>query len=99
MNNDFWNKMEEISQIMTELEEEHKKFFSTDEQVELLNYKHNFIESCLFWNNDNNNGMSNKEKEVRIRWEYNNMFDKLVKIIDNNVEEWENLDDHKNEEF
>ena len=96
MDNDFWGKMENVSQIMSELEEEHKKFFSTDEQIQLLNYKHNFIESCLFWNEAN---ITREECEKRIRWEYNNMFDKLVEIIDNNVEEWVKLDDNKNDEF
>ena len=37
---------------------------------------------------------------TRIRWEYNNMFDNLAKLIDNNVEEWENnSDNNRNDDY
>ena len=39
MNNAFWDKMQGVSEIMTELENEHKPFFSTEEEIELLKYK------------------------------------------------------------
>ena len=87
MDDDFWARMEGVSQIMSDLEKEHKRYFGIEEEKQLLNYKENFVKSCLFWNDANN--VSDEEKMSRIKWEYNNMFDKLVELINNNVEEWE----------
>tara|TARA_B100000131_G_scaffold315342_1_gene353588 strand:+ start:1203 stop:1520 length:318 start_codon:yes stop_codon:yes gene_type:complete len=105
MNKAFWDKMEGVSRIMTELENEHKPFFSIDEEQKLLDYKENFIKSCIFWNDANN--VSDKEKVDRITWEYNNMFDRLCELINNNVDEYEEIDkdyeievqDDKEDEF
>ena len=98
MSDNFWEKMEGVSQIMEDLEKEHKRFFSIDEEIELLNYKENFVKSCLFWNDANN--VSDEEKMSRIRWEYNNMFDNQTKLINNNVEEWEsNPDNNRNDDY
>ena len=98
MSDDFRSRMEGVSLIMTDLENEHKRFFSIDEEITLLNYKKNFVESCLFWNESNN--ISEDERMNRIRWEYNNMFDLLCKLIDNNVEEWENNpDNNRNDDY
>ena len=98
MDKDFWDRMDGVHEIMIELENEHKRFFSIAEEQTLLNYKENFIKSCLFWNEANN--VSDEEKMSRIKWEYNNMFDNLVKLIDNNVEEWEkNSDNNRNEDY
>lgn len=94
--NEFWKKMESVSQVMTELENEHKRFFSIDEELLLLSYKENFVKSCIFWSEAD---ISNKEKVDRITWEYNNMFDRLAEIIDKNVEEWEKHQDNKDDEF
>ena len=97
MNNDFWQRMAGVSQVMTDLENEHKRFFSIDEEIELLNYKENFVKSCLFWTEAD---VSDDEKMSRVRWEYNNMFDNLAKLIDNNVEEWEkNSNNNKNDDY
>tara|TARA_Y100000592_G_C5475531_1_gene322056 strand:- start:3596 stop:3949 length:354 start_codon:yes stop_codon:yes gene_type:complete len=97
MNNEFWDRMEGVSQVMTDLENEHKRFFSIDEEIKLLNYKENFVKSVLFWSESS---ASDEEKTDRIRWEYNNMFDNLVQIIDNNVEEWENNpDNNRNDDY
>jgi len=87
MDDDFWARMEGVSQIMSDLEKEHKRYFGIEEEKQLLNYKENFIKSCLFWNDANN--VSDEERMSRIKWEYNNMFDNLVELINNNVEEWE----------
>ena len=98
MDDDFWARMEGVSQIMSDLEKEHKRYFGIEEEKQLLNYKENFVKSCLFWNDANN--VSDEEKMSRIRWEYNNMFDNLVKLIDNNVEEWEkNCDNNRNDDY
>ena len=98
MDKEFYEKLEGVSQIMTDLENEHKRFFSIDEEIKLLNYKENFVKSCLFWNESNN--VSDEERMTRIRWEYNNMFDNLAKLIDNNVEEWENnSNNNRNDDY
>ena len=39
MDKEFYEKLEGVSQIMTDLENEHKRFFSIDEEIKLLNYK------------------------------------------------------------
>ena len=92
MNEEFWDRMQGVSNIMTELEQEHKPYFSLEEEKELLDWKENFIKSCLFWRDSN---IDNIEKENRIRWEYNNMFDKLVEIINNNVDEYDKAQDYE----
>lgn len=98
MTDEFWQRMQGVSQIMTDLEHEHKRFFSNKEELELLNYKQNFCESCIFWAEAE--GVSDEEKETRIRWEYNNMFDKLTNLINNNVEEWEqDQERNRNEDY
>jgi hypothetical protein len=94
MNNDFWERMQSVSEIMTTLEEENKRYFSNEEQTTLLSYKKNFVESCLFWAEAE--GVTDKEKMSRVRWEYNNMFDALTDLINNNVDEYER---NKDEEF
>lgn len=104
MMDEFWNKMEGVSQIMTDLEKEHKPWFSIEEEKKLLDYKEYFIKSCLFWNESE---LSESEKMDRIGWEYNNMFDKLCDIINNNVDEYDQIDkdyeieiqDEKEDEF
>lgn len=105
MNNAFWDKMQGVSEIMTELENEHKPYFSTEEEIELLKYKQIFIDSCIFWSNANN--MSDEDKMNKIRWEYNNMFDFLTELINNNVDEYQKqendyeieIQDDKEDEF
>lgn len=94
MNNDFWERMQSVSEIMTTLEEENKKYFSNEEQTTLLSYKENFVKSCLFWAEAE--GVTDEEKMSRVRWEYNNMFDALTDLINNNVDEYER---NKDEEF
>lgn len=94
MNNDFWERMQSVSEIMTTLEEENKRYFSNEEQTTLLSYKKNFVESCLFWAEAE--GVTDEEKMSRVRWEYNNMFDALTDLINNNVDEYER---NKDEEF
>ena len=91
---DFWNRMEKVSQVMTSLENEHKRDFSHDEELKLINYKENFVKSCIFYNDAE---ITTEEKIKRITWEYNNMFDRLVEIIDNNVEEWEDVGNNEHD--
>ena len=43
MNEEFWDRMQGVSNIMTELEQEHKPYFSLEEEKELLDWKENFI--------------------------------------------------------
>jgi len=97
MDNDFWNRMQGVSEIMTELENEHKPYFSTEEEIELLKYKQIFIDSCIFWAQSNN--MSDRDKMNKIKWEYNNMFDFLTEIINNNVDEYKKQNYEKEDEF
>ena len=99
MMNEFWGRMQKVSEVMTSLEQEHKKYFSNEEDMKLLDHKQNFVKSCIFWNDSN---ASKEEKMSRISWEYNDMFDKLVQIIDNNVEEWDDAgkyEDDYDQEF
>ena len=97
MDNDFWDRMQGVSEIMTELENEHKSYFSTEEEIELLKYKQIFIDSCIFWSKANN--MSDQDKMNKIRWEYNNMFDFLTELINNNVDEYKKQNYEKEDEF
>ena len=98
MNDDFWNRMEKVSQVMTDLEAEHQRFFSEDEKIQLLEYKKNFVESIIFWTESNNTSV--EERTNRIRWEYNNMFDLLCRLIDKNVEDWEsNTNNNRNDDY
>lgn len=97
MDNDFWDRMQGVSEIMTELENEHKPYFSTEEEIELLKYKQIFIDSCIFWSQSNN--MSDQDKMNKIRWEYNNMFDFLTELINNNVDEYKKQNYEKEDEF
>jgi DNA polymerase III sliding clamp (beta) subunit (PCNA family) len=44
--------------------------------------------------------MSDKDKMNKIRWEYNNMFDFLTKLINNNVDEYsKQIEKDKENEF
>jgi hypothetical protein len=98
MNKEFWSNMKNVSNIMADLEAEHERFFSNEEELQLLNYKKNFVDSILFWSESKE--MNEEEKMNRIRWEYNNMFDLLCKIIDKNVEEWDNnTNNNKNDDY
>lgn len=72
---------------MTSLEKEHEPYFSHDEQLQLLTYKHNFVKSILFWTEEGN--MTDEQKMSRIGWEYNNMFELLSGVINNNVEQYD----------
>ena len=93
--NDFWDRMQGVSEVMTNLENEHKKWFSHEEELKLLEYKQNFIKSVLFWEK---NAMSEEEKEQRIGWEYGNMFMYLANMIDSNVDEYNQIEDDEEEE-
>ena len=96
MMDEFWDKMQGVSNIMESLEQEHKRYFSNEEELELLKYKKSFIDNCIFWANAE---ISDEEKRKRIRWEYHNMFTNLSNIINKNVEQWEEIDDEYNQDL
>jgi len=86
--NKFVNSLESFANNMEKLENEHKAWFSIEENVELENKKEDFANNVIFWIDSN----CNKEEKVeRIKWEYNNMFDFLVQLINNNVDKYNNL--------
>jgi len=85
---DFVNNLERLGDTMEKLENEHKAWFSIEENTELENKKEDFANNVIFWIDSN----CNKEEKVeRIKWEYNNMFDFLVQLINNNVDKYNNL--------
>jgi hypothetical protein len=71
---------------MEKMENEHKPWFSIEENTELENKKEDFANNVIFWIDSNCN---KEEKLERIKWEYNNMFDFLVNLINNNVDFYE----------
>lgn len=86
--NEFVNSLEGFANNMEKLENEHKAWFSIEENIELENKKEDFANNVIFWIDSN----CNKEEKVeRIKWEYNNMFDFLVQLINNNVDKYNNL--------
>ena len=93
---EFWDRMQGVSNIMESLEQEHKRYFSNEEELQLLKYKKSFIDNCIFWSNAE---INDEEKRKRISWEYHNMFTNLSNIINKNVEEWEQIEDDHNDEF
>ena len=83
---DFVNNLETFADTMEKLENEHKAWFSIEENKELENKKEDFANNVIFWIDSN---CSKEEKVERIKWEYNNMFDFLVNLINNNVDFYE----------
>jgi len=86
--NEFCKGLEDFANNMEKLENEHKAWFSIEENTELENKKEDFANNVIFWIDSN---CSKEEKVERIKWEYNNMFDFLVQIINNNVDKYNNL--------
>jgi aspartate-semialdehyde dehydrogenase len=86
--NKFVNSLEDFANNMEKLENEHKAWFSIEENIELENKKEDFANNVIFWIDSN---CTKEEKVERIKWEYNNMFDFLVNIINNNVDKYNNL--------
>lgn len=86
--NEFCKGLEDFANNMEKLENEHKIWFSIEENKELENKKEDFANNVIFWIDSN---CSKEEKVERIKWEYNNMFDFLVQLINNNVEKYNNL--------
>jgi len=84
--NEFVNSLERFANHMEKMENEHKPWFSIEENIELENKKEDFANNVIFWIDSN---CSKEEKVERIKWEYNNMFDFLVQIINNNVDKYE----------
>lgn len=89
----FLQSLEAFSAKMTEIENQHKQYFSIEESELLENKKKEFANNVIFWCDAD---APEEEKKKRIKWEYSNIFDTLVEIINNNVDTYENLD---NEEF
>jgi len=83
---DFVNNLERLGDTMEKLENEHKAWFSIEENTELENKKEDFANNVIFWIDSN---CSKEEKVERIKWEYNNMFDFLANLINNNVDFYE----------
>ena len=86
--NEFCKGLEDFASNMEKLENEHKAWFSIEENTELENKKEDFANNVIFWIDSN---CSKEEKVERIKWEYNNMFDFLVQLINNNVDKYNNL--------
>jgi len=84
--NEFCKGLEGFANNMEKLENEHKIWFSIEENKELENKKEDFANNVIFWIDST---CSKEEKVERIKWEYNNMFDFLVQIINNNVDKYE----------
>lgn len=81
--NEFVTNLETFANTMEKMENEHKPWFSIEENTELENKKEDFANNVIFWIDSNCN---KEEKLERIKWEYNNMFDFLVNLINNNVD-------------
>ena len=86
--NEFCKGLEDFANNMEKLEKEHKIWFSIEDNIELENKKEDFANNVIFWIDSN---CSKEEKVERIKWEYNNMFDFLVQLINNNVDKYNNL--------
>lgn len=86
--NEFVMNLDSFANTMEKLENEHKAWFSIEDNIELENKKEDFANNVIFWIDSN---CSKEEKVERIKWEYNNMFDFLVEIINNNVDKYNNL--------
>ncbi len=81
--NDFELRMEKVRDAMKELIDDHKMYFGHDDEISLLEIKKAFVEQLIFWIEAE---VEEEERQIRIEWEYWNLFDKVVDIINNNVE-------------
>lgn len=78
-------QLEEFQDKMDEIESEHEHYFTEKEKEYLQNKKEEFANNVIFWCNAN---VPEAEAIARIKWEYNNIFDILVEVINNNVDEY-----------
>jgi hypothetical protein len=88
----FLSSLEEFSNKMTEIENQNKRYFSIEETNKLEKKKTEFANNVIFWCDAD---AAEDEKKARIKWEYNNMFDTLVEIINKNVDTYEDLEDEE----
>ncbi len=81
--NDFELKMEKVRLALKELVDNHKMYFGHEDEINLLQIKQDFIEQLMFWIEAD---VEEEERQIRIEWEYWNFFDKVVEVINENVE-------------
>ncbi len=81
--NDFELKMEKVRLALKELVDNHKMYFGHEDEINLLQIKQDFIEQLMFWIEAD---VEEEERQIRIEWEYWNLFDKVVEVINENVE-------------
>ena len=81
--NDFELRMEKVRDAMKELIDDHRMYFGHDDEINLLEIKKVFCEQLIFWIEAE---VEEEERQIRIEWEYWNLFDKVVNIINDNVE-------------
>jgi uncharacterized protein (DUF952 family) len=84
---EFDERMGGIRRATKELLDDTAMFFGHDEDLILLNLKQTFLQELLFWTESD---ASQEEKHMRIEWEYWNLFNKIVDLI--------NIDDEYKQE-
>ena len=85
---EFDNRMAQISCKMKELHDSNKMYFSHEDELNLLQIKQSFLNQLIFWMEQE---CPIEEKHKRIEWEYWNLFNILVEIINNNVDACEEI--------
>ena len=90
---EFDQRMGRIRVATRELLEDTAMLFGHEEDLNLLNLKHTFIKQLTFWTESN---ATQEEKQKRIEWEYWDLFNKIVDLVNNNDTGYE---EEKEEDF